>query len=745
MTSDKPIRMAFNTHGLGDVVHCATAMRLYIDRGYDVAIQVEPNKRWVWEAAGVPIYDGPDPLPLHPYYYPDMRKYFDLSEPDEVYNKAAHLFEVTELPNLGTKEEVWKALCEVRLDASPHISPEAHAEAEAFLEGLPRPIFVLHSKGTNWQAEKSIPDGIAFELLFKLLDTGGSVVVLDYDARVPVVTGHPRVRSIKAVGGGGWGHIGCDRLCALLSRTDLFIGVDSGPFHVASLMTNVKCLGVFRKIPPVRCCLPSRTATYLVPAADHDHWAARGAEWKFVEYSMDEVSAADIAVVAINIVFSEVSDMSEIKAEDLPGVYTYRRVGHDERLMELLPNGKIGQGTASCERTWRLAPTPHGVALGIFSDNGGDTCWLTLENDRVWRGRWLNHEQMPIELAEVTEKTDSQDVITSTDVMPAERPTVKAEHVPGFYNYHRVGFDLRVIELRVDGSGGIGTGCMEHRWKVTVTPDGPALTLYDDAGRVTCNLSPCEDGALRGQWLQFEQMPIVLTPTESPFDGANHPSDLLPDAPVEFYVGIPTYICFDLLHKCLESILANEWLPRRIYVIDNSGGKFPGHPSRRVQVFTPTHNLGAGGSFNFLFPAVNPLPYIQLNDDIEIAPDLLRAMLTAEGQVIVGDGSSKGTAMMIRPDAWDRVGPFDPQFWPAYYEDCDWFYRAGLQGISPICPRSGGFHNNGPSATKARMTPADRQVVDNQYAVNTAYYRNKWGGPPHQEVFIVPFNGVAPS
>lgn len=69
MTKDNSIRFAFNTHGLGDVVHAFHALRLYIAAGYDVAIQVEPNKRWVWEAAGIPIYDGPDTLPLHPYYY----------------------------------------------------------------------------------------------------------------------------------------------------------------------------------------------------------------------------------------------------------------------------------------------------------------------------------------------------------------------------------------------------------------------------------------------------------------------------------------------------------------------------------------------------------------------------------------------------------------------------------------------------------------------------------------------------
>ena len=222
-----------------------------------------------------------------------------------------------------------------------------------------------------------------------------------------------------------------------------------------------------------------------------------------------------------------------------------------------------------------------------------------------------------------------------------------------------------------------------------------------------------------------------------------HPSDAQADAPVQFFVGIPTYICFDLLDRCIESVLASDWLPHRIYVVDNSQGEYLGHPSRRVQVFTPPRNLGAGGTWNFLYPAVLAHQLIMLNDDIEVAPDLLRAMLQTEGHVIVGDRSSAFTACMIRSHAWQTIGPLDPVFWPAYYEDCDWAYRAHLAGIQIVAPQSsGGFKNNGPSATKARMNAADRSLVDRHYGINTDYYIRKWGGHPHEERFTIPFNGV---
>jgi N-acetylglucosaminyl-diphospho-decaprenol L-rhamnosyltransferase len=39
-----------------------------------------------------------------------------------------------------------------------------------------------------------------------------------------------------------------------------------------------------------------------------------------------------------------------------------------------------------------------------------------------------------------------------------------------------------------------------------------------------------------------------------------------------------------------------------------------------------------------------------------------------------------GAFLMIRRDVFDRVGPFDEQFWPVWYEDVDWCNRAAARG-----------------------------------------------------------------
>src|SRR5580765_6465162 len=81
----------------------------------------------------------------------------------------------------------------------------------------------------------------------------------------------------------------------------------------------------------------------------------------------------------------------------LPGHYHYHRIGHDERDLELLPNGTIGVGADGAERRWKLRNGAGDPRLVIDGDYG-EICELHLEPDGGWRGRWLQFEKMPIEL-----------------------------------------------------------------------------------------------------------------------------------------------------------------------------------------------------------------------------------------------------------------------------------------------------------------------------------------------------------
>lgn len=69
----------------------------------------------------------------------------------------------------------------------------------------------------------------------------------------------------------------------------------------------------------------------------------------------------------------------------------YERVGHDARFLELLPNGLVGRGAASCEQSWTF-DAQRGV-LALHGER--PTCELVEEQGR-FRGRWSSHERMPV-------------------------------------------------------------------------------------------------------------------------------------------------------------------------------------------------------------------------------------------------------------------------------------------------------------------------------------------------------------
>jgi ADP-heptose:LPS heptosyltransferase len=84
-----------------------------------------------------------------------------------------------------------------------------------------------------------------------------------------------------------------------------------------------------------------------------------------------------------------------MKLVDRP--FRYCRMGHDSRLLSFLRNGTIGQGAATNESYWDLLLRDDEPLLEIAAVDR-TTCLLQHDGTGVWRGRWLVHEGMPIEL-----------------------------------------------------------------------------------------------------------------------------------------------------------------------------------------------------------------------------------------------------------------------------------------------------------------------------------------------------------
>lgn len=87
--------------------------------------------------------------------------------------------------------------------------------------------------------------------------------------------------------------------------------------------------------------------------------------------------------------------------------------------------------------------------------------------------------------------------------------------------------------------------------------------------------------------------------------------------------------------------------------------------------------------------------------------------------------------------AWEELGAFDANFFPAYFEDCDMEWRAKLAGMHEI---------NIPSSVRhfGSMTTLSDPAIERQngrtYAANLSYYIKKWGGENGHETCSTPFN-----
>lgn len=80
--------------------------------------------------------------------------------------------------------------------------------------------------------------------------------------------------------------------------------------------------------------------------------------------------------------------------------FFYHRIGHDARLIELLPKNKIGKGQAEYESTWSIFHIDGKIRLTISGKNS-PTCFLYPTKGGRWKGHWLVNERMPIELIPV--------------------------------------------------------------------------------------------------------------------------------------------------------------------------------------------------------------------------------------------------------------------------------------------------------------------------------------------------------
>ena len=196
-----------------------------------------------------------------------------------------------------------------------------------------------------------------------------------------------------------------------------------------------------------------------------------------------------------------------------------------------------------------------------------------------------------------------------------------------------------------------------------------------------------------------------------------------------------------MLRRAVESVLENGEV-ENVVVVDNasSDGSLGGVGAigDRVNVIENVANLGFAGAINQAFKATTSPFVLILNPDIQAVPGAIAALAGAldahpkagavggfanqsypprpfptlaslfrenlglgRPEIKVSGEEAKpvdqpaGAAMMVRRTAFDAVGGFDEQFYPAWYEDVDFCRAISAAGWEIYFHPGAKFHHDG--------------------------------------------------
>lgn len=206
-------------------------------------------------------------------------------------------------------------------------------------------------------------------------------------------------------------------------------------------------------------------------------------------------------------------------------------------------------------------------------------------------------------------------------------------------------------------------------------------------------------------------------------------------------IGIPTLNRYDKLAECLQSIERSTLVPK-VTIVDN-GGKFQS-PQMDLSIYTPDKNLGVAASWNWLIDIVEE-PLLICNDDIQFGLNDIQAFedmyRSSDAGLLYTDNLNflnMFSCFMIRPQTIEQIGKFDEAFYPAYFEDCDYFRRMFLGGISWQSVPTRIEHSA--SSTLEAYTTAQLNQHHTDFRKNRDYYVQKWGAGPEHEIYKTAFN-----
>lgn len=204
-----------------------------------------------------------------------------------------------------------------------------------------------------------------------------------------------------------------------------------------------------------------------------------------------------------------------------------------------------------------------------------------------------------------------------------------------------------------------------------------------------------------------------------------------------FAIGIPTLNRLDLLIPALHFYAEHDFKNVKIFVVDNGDQKInSSYPN--VEIMVQERNIGVAASWNLLCDKIfEEHEYaLILNDDIYLGKNQQQVSLLLQTfKIELTTSMQDFCSFILSKECFAKVGRFDEEFYPAYYEDNDYEYRTKLKNMSvwripfliPV------IYRNSQTLEKASQ-------IGQYTPINKQRYIEKWGGLPSKETFRKPFN-----
>lgn len=224
-------------------------------------------------------------------------------------------------------------------------------------------------------------------------------------------------------------------------------------------------------------------------------------------------------------------------------------------------------------------------------------------------------------------------------------------------------------------------------------------------------------------------------------------------------IGVPIVNGFHWLERLIESI---DYPVKDLFIVNNNGmGELDNQLNEliskkyefieNIKVCHMPSNIGVSASWNLIIKCYLSCPYwIIANNDIAFTPGCLEEILTSskdENVGMVGDGE----LFLIKDTTIETCGLFDENFYPAYYEDCDYKMRLMNENIQVVPIKTPFYHGEtfdyAQSGSQTwRTDMALKNKIDFSRESNEYYIKEKWGddwvGPAwsYYNPYKTPFN-----